>query len=124
MSTETVRQQPVRAAFTEDEHAMLDAMNVPADRAGRALLFREMQRTGLDPFAKHIYLREDWNAKAQRNTYSVASTIDGFRIVAKTQASYEGQTAPQWCDKNGTWSEVWVADAPPVAARIGVYVRS
>jgi hypothetical protein len=70
-----------------------------------------------------LYLREDWNKKANRNVYSVASTIDGFRIVAARQATYEGQTAPQWCDKNGKWSEVWAADAPPVAARIGVYVR-
>lgn len=129
MSTETITRPlppaelPKQTEFTDAEHSMLDAMNVPTNRFGRALLFREMQRTGLDPFAKHLYLREDWNAKAERNVYAVASTIAGFEIVAKRQATYEGQTAPQWCDKNGKWFEVWVADAPPVAARIGVYVR-
>ena len=129
MSTETTTRPaaPVEAPkpteFTAAEHLMLDAMNVPANRPARALLFREMQRTGLDPFAKHLYLREDWNKKANRNVYSVASTIEGFRIVAADNSTYEGQTAPEWCDRNGKWSEVWVADGPPVAARIGVYVR-
>lgn len=126
MSTETTGRPPAAAPpteFTDAEHQLLDAMNVPANRLGRGLLFREMQRTGLDPFAKHLYLREDWNKSANRNVYSVASTIDGFRIVAARQPTYEGQTAPQWCDKNGNWSESWWVDAPPVAARIGVYVR-
>lgn len=128
MSTETIARPaeataPKPTEFTDAEHSMLDAMNVPANRQGRALLFREMQRTGLDPFAKHLYLREDWNQKANRNVYAVASTIAGFEIVAARQPTYEGQTAPQWCDKNGKWFEVWVADGPPVAARIGVYVR-
>lgn len=129
MSAETIARPAVAAeapkptAFTDAEHSMLDAMNVPANRQGRALLFREMQRTGLDPFAKHLYLREDWNKSANKNVYAVASTIDGFRIVAARQSTYEGQTAPQWCDKNGNWSDAWYADAPPVAARIGVYVR-
>lgn len=128
MSTDTIArpapaETPKPTEFTTAEHSMLDAMNVPTNRQGRALLFREMQRTGLDPFAKHLYLREDWNKKANRNVYSVASTIEGFRIVAARQATYEGQTAPQWCDKNGRWTDAWYADVPPVAARIGVYVR-
>lgn len=128
MSTETVARPADTAApkpteFTDAEHSMLDAMNVPTNRQGRALLFREMQRTGLDPFAKHLYLREDWNKNANRNVYAVASTIDGFRIAAARQPTYEGQTAPQWCDKNGRWTDAWYVDAPPVAARIGVYVR-
>lgn len=125
MSTETVARPAAttQTEFTEAEHQLLDAMNVPTNRLGRGLLFREMQRTGLDPFAKHLYLREDWNQKANKNVYAVASTIDGFRIVAARQSSYEGQTAPQWCDKNGNWTESWWVDAPPVAARIGVYVR-
>lgn len=129
MSTDTITRPlpvadvPKPTEFTDAEHSMLDAMNVPTNRQGRALLFREMQRTSLDPFAKHLYLREDWNSKADRNVYAVASTIDGFRIAAARQATYEGQTAPQWCDKNGNWTDAWWVDAPPVAARIGVYVR-
>jgi phage recombination protein Bet len=114
---------PKPTEFTDAEQQLLDAMNVPTNRLGRGLLFREMQRTGLDPFAKHLYLREDWNNKAERNVYAVASTIDGFRIVAARQSTYEGQTAPQWCDKNGNWTDAWWAADAPVAARIGVYVR-
>ncbi len=114
---------PKPTEFSAAEHSMLDAMNVPTNRQGRALLFREMQRTGLDPFAKHLYLREDWNSKAERNVYAVASTIDGFRIAAARQTTYEGQTAPQWCDKNGNWTDAWWVESAPVAARIGIYVR-
>ena len=74
------------------------------------------EHTGLDPL-----LRQCW-AQVRQGKVSVQATIDGFRIVAGRSGEYEGQTAPEWCDKNGQWQSVWTDEKnPPVAARVGVY---
>jgi len=122
-------------AFTERQHAILDAMGTPEDRAARALLYREWRRTRLDPLAKMLYLRqssrnvEEINAignKVQRKVpvYSVCTTIEGIRVVARSRPNYRGQTAVQWCDADGVWMGVWLkSPAPPYAARVGVVLE-
>lgn len=126
--------RPSGDGFTDAQHAMLDAKNTPADRRGRALLWREWLRTGLDPFATQIYLREDHTTVKTKNdignlvevrvpVYSVGVRIDGMRVVAQHRTTYAGQTAPQWCGPDGHWRDNWTADVAPVAARIGVLVR-
>jgi len=126
-----------RSDFTDEEHEELDAMGVPEHRAARRLLFRVWRRTDLSPFDNAIYLRSD-----NRNTttkeligdvmrdvqrsvpvYKVATYIDGFRLVASRQGTYEGQTEPLWCGRNGQWMDVWLGDGNPHAARVGVLHR-
>jgi hypothetical protein len=122
-------------AFSEREHVMLDAMGVPTDRGGRALLFREWMRTGLDPFAKQIYLRQDSKTVQGMNeignsreykipVYSVGTNIDGFRLVANRQPTYRGQTPVMWCGDDGQWRDVWLGgNHAPYAARVGIVVE-
>lgn len=80
------------------------------------------QRTGLDPFARQIYMigrrqkaGNDWVTK-----WTIQASIDGLRIVAERSGDYAGQVGPEYCGTDGIWRDTWVAPQPPVAARVGV----
>jgi len=80
-----------------------------------AFFFHQAQRTGLDPFARQIYMIE------RGGRYGIQTSIDGLRIVAQRSGQYAGQTTPYWCGEDGVWKDVWLGKAPPLAAKIGVY---
>lgn len=81
-----------------------------------ALYLQVCNRTGLDPFARQVY------AIKRAGQMTIQVSIDGFRLVAQRSRRYHGQTAPQW--HNGTeWVDVWLSDDPPLAAKIGVYLK-
>ena len=86
-----------------------------ASNGDLAFFFHQAQRTGLDPFARQIYMIE------RGGRYGIQTSIDGLRIVAQRSGQYAGQTTPYWCGENGEWQDVWLAKTPPLAAKIGVY---
>lgn len=86
-----------------------------ADAGDLAFFFHQAQRTGLDPFARQIYMIN------RGGRWGIQTSIDGFRIIAQRSGQYAGQTAPYWCGEDGEWEDVWLVSTPPLAAKIGVY---
>ena len=116
----------VDAGFSPDQIEIIKSQVAPdgTTRDELALFLQYCQRTGLDPFARQIYLSERRSQDRNGNwitTRKPETTIDGFRLLAERSGQYAGQLGPQWCDDDGVWRDVWTKrDVPPAAARVGV----
>jgi len=102
--------------WTDAQLAALKSLGLNnASQGDLAFFFHQAQRTGLDPFARQIYMIE------RGGRYGIQTSIDGLRIVAQRSGKYAGQTSPYWCGEDGEWKDVWLGKTPPFAAKVGVY---
>lgn len=97
-----------------------------APNADLAVFLNYAQRTGLDPFARQIYMigRREKRGDSWATKWTIQASIDGLRIVAQRSGDYAGQTGPEFCGEDGVWRDVWTANTPPVAARVGILRHS
>ena len=109
---------PDQSYWSEKQIAALKQIGLSnANPADLAVFFHQAQKTGLDPFARQIYMIE------RGGRFTIQSSIDGLRIVALRSGNYGGQTPTEWCGEDGVWKDVWLDKNPPVAARAGVYYK-
>ena len=75
------------------------------------------QRTRLDPLSRQIY------AIPRQGSMQILLSIDGYRIIAQRTGEYEGSET-FWCGTDGVWTDVWLNNNPPSAAKVIVYRKN
>ncbi len=121
-----------QADFTDDQKTALAHLGVGNASAGDlAVFFHVVKRTGLDPFARQIYMigrdssekvGNDW-VKVKK--WTIQTGIDGFRLIGRRAADHAGVSIsvspPFWRHDDGSWRDVWSASwGQPIAARVTV----
>lgn len=118
-----------QAEFTDTQKAALRQIGVSGASDGDLqVFFHQSQRTGLDPFARQIYMigRRQWNPDTRQNEVrqTIQTGIDGFRLIARraSDAAREpfGYEDTIWCGTDGRWTDVWLSTDAPAACKVVV----
>ena len=109
--------------WNERQSAALAQIGVAdAPQADQLVFLHYCQRTGLDPFARQIYMIGRWSREGTK--YTIQTSIDGFRLIGRRAADAHRETLEvsdtEWCGPDGIWRDVWLSDEPPAAARVAV----
>jgi phage recombination protein Bet len=100
-----------------------------AGNGDRAVFLHVCQRTGLDPFARQIYMigrPEEVDGKWTKK-WTIQTGIEGWRVIrdrAEKREKVRGVLGRAvWYDDEGTEHKVWVQPGPPTACEITYTVR-
>ncbi|MDQ0990702.1 recombinase RecT [Streptomyces sp. V3I7] len=137
-STSAAAQSAVvlRADQTEFDARQVAALSLispglaKAPRAQLAIFFHFCVRSGLDPFARQIYMigRKNWKAADDpdepERTWTIQTGIDGFRTIAHRAAAKAGESISYedtvYYDSEGNAHDVWLSRQYPAAVKVTV----
>lgn len=110
--------------FNDAQTAALVQMGLgEAPRGDIEAFFHQAKRSGLDPFARQIYMierrskvRGEWVSK-----WTIQTSIDGFRVIRDRKGTFRGMEE-HWCGPDGEWRDAWLETGPPAAARITLHL--
>jgi RecT family len=108
----------VKATMNKREPALgggWERVDPSEEEVGRFLM--EAAIYGLEPLAGQIYA--SWDDGVMR----AVTNIDGLRLLAERTEKYDGQDDPEWCDKEGNWTDYWSGADHPLAARVRVHKK-
>jgi len=89
-----------------------------------ALFISVARQKQLNPFDRQICAVFRWDRRIGDEKMSLQTTIDGFRLIAQRTREWEGYAGdPLYCDADGRWTDVWLRNDMPKAARVGVWRR-
>jgi phage recombination protein Bet len=127
--------EPAQTRFTDVQVAALRHLGLQGQDADNdelqfsdadlQVFFHQCQRTGLDPFARQIYMimRQEFG----RPKPTIQTGIDGFRKIGRDAARRYGDTCskkrPIWLDDDGNEFKVWNRPEPPAAAMVNIVVN-
>lgn len=128
---------PDQSSFTPAQRTALAHIGVEnATDADIEVFFHVVKRTGLDPFARQIYMigrnSKMWDPRTKQEKwvtkFTIQTGIDGYRLIGRRAANAAGATVSlkpvQWAHEDGGWRDVWIGKwGNPVAARVTI-VRS
>lgn len=105
--------------WTDKQIAALRQLGVQnANNGDLAVFYHQVARTGLDPFARQIYMIE------RQGKQTIQTGIDGFRLIARRAVDRSrgtlGFLPTEWCGADGQWRDVWLSGEHPAAARVTV----
>ncbi len=115
---------PGQTFWSDKQVAALRQLGVKdATNGDLAVFFHQSVRTGLDPFAKQIYMIARWTKDGPKQT--IQTGIDGYRLIARRAADHHREALSYddalWCGEDGAWTDVWLADRHPSAAKVALY---
>ena len=123
MSTTALAIADNQTEFTQGQVATLRQIGVDnATREDLAVFFHVVRRTGLDPFARQIYMVGRWSKQGTK--FTIQTGIDGYRLIARRAVDRTRETLGYedtlWCGTDGKWVDVWLSKEPPAAAKVTV----
>jgi phage recombination protein Bet len=124
MSNVTIRDRFELAGF-EQAQIQLYKDNFCKGASDEELFFfmTVCKQSKLDPVKRQIFCVPRYDNKLKKNIYTPQTSVDGLRVLAERTGTYEGQTPPYWCGKDGVWKDVWLSNEHPEAAKVGVYKK-
>lgn len=113
---------------TQQVTVVRNALCVGATDVELEFFLATCKRVGLDPLARQIWFikrpQKTLDARGNEVWLDVGrpeTSIDGYRTIAERTGQYEGQGAMLWCDQKGKWTDVWLDENPPHAAKATIY---
>ena len=101
-----------------------------APNADRAVFLHQCQRTGLDPFARQIYMigrAEKQKDGSWGTKWTIQTGIDGWRVIRDRAERREGVRGIlsrfTYYDENDNERKVWTRPEPPAAIEVTYTVR-
>lgn len=108
-----------------------NAICVGATDAELEFFLATCKRVQLDPFARQIWfvkrrqrIEDDFGNATWIDVGKPETSIDGLRTIAERTGEYEGQAPFLWCGPDGKWTDVWLKEGPPTAARATIYRKN